>query len=166
MLQGGNSSGETFDVTFESFGPLEYSGRVAGELEVFDSKVTFDLRFSAPLPEEMPGELLPAGGGEPGAAYLVWTAAVKSGDLEQIKAVLAPEQLEMFASMPAEEQAENAEFLQMMAPDEVAVLGGRLVGDIAYLDVTATMEREPVTGEVKLELMGGVWVSVSESWQE
>ncbi|MCZ6727685.1 MAG: hypothetical protein O7A98_10095 [Acidobacteria bacterium] len=163
-FQGGNSSGETFVVTFESFGPQEYSGSVAAELEVFDSKVAFDLRFSALLPEELPGELLPAGGGEPGAAYLAWTAAVKSGDLERIKALLSPDQLEGFDALPAEEQEENVEFLQMMAPNEVEVLGGRLVDDIAYLEIRATMEGEPASGEVKLEHGGGIWVVVSESW--
>ena len=126
--------------------------------------LAFDLRFSTELPEELPGELLPAGGGEPGAAYLAWTVAVKSGDLEQIKAVLTPEQVEEFESMPVEEQQENIEFLQMMVPDELEVLGGRRVDDIAYLEVRAVMEGEPTRGEVKLVHKEGVWVAVRESW--
>lgn len=163
-FEGGNSSGSTFELTFDSFGPREYSGSVAGELEVFDSSVAFDLRFSAPLPEELPGELLPAGGGEPGSAYLAWTAAVQSGDLERIMAVLPADHREGFESMPAEEQAENIEFLQMMSPNDVEVLGGRRVDDVAYLEVSATMEGEPVNGEIRLEQSDGVWLAVKESW--
>lgn len=161
---GGNSSGATFEIAFETFGPRDYTGSLAAELEVFDSKVAFDLKFSAPLPEELPGELLPAGGGEPGAAYLAWTAAVKSGDLERIMAVLPAEQAEGFESMPADEQQENIEFLQMMVPDEMEVLGGRLVDDIAYLEVRGKTEGESTNGEVKLVHKDEIWVAVSESW--
>ena len=137
---------------------------MAAEFEVFDQQVAFDLRFTAPLPEELPGELLPAGGGDPGAAYVAWRNVVKSGDLEKIKASLPQERREEFEEMPPEDQKDALEFMQMMSPEDIEVLGGRLVGDVAYLEVKATMDGEPVEGDIKLEKMDGVWVAVTEGW--
>ncbi len=163
-FQSGNSSGQTFEVAFTTFGPEEYAGTVSADFEVFDSAVSFHFDFAATLPSELPGEVLPAGGGEAGAAYLAWSEALAGDDTDLILSLLPAEQAEMFRSMPEEEQQENLEFLRLMAPTAVEVTGGRRVGDVAYLDVSATMEGEPVTGEIKLELLDGVWVAVKESW--
>ena len=124
----------------------------------------YDFTFSAPLsdPNRPIGDPLPAGGGEPGAAYLALVAAIHAGDLEQLKALAPPGQAEMFDE---EDAAETLEFIQMMTPTDVEIVDGSSDGSVAVLNVTGTMDGESASGTITLERQDERWVPTKSSWQ-
>jgi len=162
----GNISGGTYpNLELESTGPERFAGRVflPEPQEFFDDTFQYDFTFSAPLsnPEAPIGDTLPAGGGEPGAAYLEWVAAVHSGDLARIKAVVPDE---LAAQLDGEDATSAIELLAAMTPTDVTVLGGSSDGQTAVLEVEGAMDGEKARGEVTLEKMGGIWVATKSSW--
>lgn len=163
---GGNLSGGTYPkLEVTSTGPDRFAGRVylPEPEEFFDDTFQYDFTFSAPLsnPNAPVGDPLPAGGGEPGAAYLAWVAAVHSGDLARIKAMVPAE---MATEMDGEEAKMALEFLAAMTPTDVKVLGGSSDGATAVLEVEGMMDGEKAKGEVTLERVGKHWVARSSSW--
>ena len=141
-------------------------GRVfhAEEQEFFDDTYRYDLRFHAPMvdPNAMTGEPLPDGGGEPGAAYLRWTEAIHSGDLDALRD-LVPE--EMAAMLDEPDAAESLEMMAMMTPTNVRILEGAIDGDEAMLRIEGTMEGEAVTGEITMTRQGEHWLPTGSSVQ-
>ena len=163
---GGNLSGGTYPkLVLESTGPERFAGRVyhAEPQQFFDDTFQYDFTFSAPLsnPNAPVGDPLPAGGGEPGKAYLAWVAAVHSGDLARIKALVPAE---MAAQLDAEDAKMALELLAAMTPSEVTVVGGSSDGSTAVLEVEGTMDGEKSKGEITLEKVGEHWVARSSSW--
>ena len=165
---GGNISGGTYpEIELEGLGTDRVSGRVhhLKPQEFFDDTYSYDFTFSVPLsdPNAPIGDPLPAGGGEPGAAYLQWIAAIHSGDLERIKSLVPPEMAEMVGAGTPEEAQEELEFMQMMTPTEVKVLGGSSDGETAILEAEGTMDGETMTFEVTMTRMGDSWVATGMS---
>jgi hypothetical protein len=165
-LGSGNVSGGTYpELELKSAGPERLAGRVyhTETRELFDDTFTYDLSFDVRLsdPNAPIGELLPEGGGEPGAAYLAWVAAVHSDDLDRLRAIVPPEMAEQLADPAA---AEEIEFLRLMTPTEVTILGGSSDGQTALLQVEGTMDGERLTGEIELQKMGDRWLPTSSSW--
>lgn len=161
-----NVSGGTYpELELETAGPQRLAGRVyhTETQKVFDDSISYDLSFDVPLsdPNAPIGELLPEGGGEPGAAYLAWVEAVHSGDLDRLRAIVPPEMAEQLADPAA---AEQIEFLRLMTPTDVTILGGSSDGQTALLQVEGTMDGERVTGEIELQKMGDLWLPRSSSW--
>jgi hypothetical protein len=168
--QPGNVSGGTYpSLELTTAGPEGFAGRVwhAEEQEIFDDTFQYDFIFSAPMvdPSAPIGDPLPAGGGEPGAAFIAWCEAIHSGDLERIKSLVSAEQAAMFDDPSFTEQfAEDLEFMQMMTPTDVEILGGSSDGDTAILEVTGTMEGESLKGEITMTKMGVGWVNTNAAW--
>jgi hypothetical protein len=169
--QGGNISGGSYPtIEISEAGPERFTGRVYHEVtqEMFDDSFHYEFDFSAPLsdPNAPIGDPLPAGGGEPGAAYLAWCNAVLSGDIDKIKGLVPDEQAAMLDD-PEIQAAfkEDLEFMQAMTPADVVIVGGSTDGEIAILDVTGTMEGEAVKGEVTLTKMGDKWINTGEAWE-
>lgn len=168
---GGNSSGGV-DPTIEFSEPLpgKFSGRVYhdGPQEFSDDTLHYDFTFSASLsdPNAPIGDPLPAGGGEPGAAYLAWCDAVHSGDIEKFRPLLPAEQVAMLDDPQAQaEFSEALEFMQAMTPKDLEILGGSSDGETAILNVTGTIEGEALKGEITLTRHGDKWMSSGDSWE-
>ncbi len=165
---GGNITGGTYpELELSSAGPERFAGRVylPEQQEFFDDTFQYDFSFSAPLsdPSAPIGDLLPAGGGQPGAAYLAWTEAVHSGDLDRIRALVPPEQAELLEDTP--EVREELEFMRQMTPAEVTIVSGSSDGETAILDVTGTIDGEAVTGEIVLLKMADRWIATETNWR-
>lgn len=160
--------GLDLDAELSSAGPEEFRGRLSGSGEFFDDSYEIDLRFAAriPKPEEL-GEPLPAGGGEPGKAYLEWVELLATGDLDLIRSKLPAEKLQEMDELQKEfelSDAEVLEFLTLFQPTDLKVRGGLVAGETAYLDVEGKSEGEPAIGRIKMKLAEGRWVLRSESW--
>jgi len=164
---GGNISGWPYpELELQSAGPEGFAGRIhlAKPAEFFDDKYQYDFSFRAPLsdPHAPIGDPLPAGGGEPGKSYLSWLDAVRSGDIDRIKAMLPPEKVEM---LEAEDAKESIEFLQIMTPGDVKILGGSSDGSTPIQKVEGTMDDSKMFGEITLTKQGESWVTTEESWK-
>ncbi len=165
---GGNLSGGTYpQIELQGLG----SGRISGHVyhtetqEFFDKTYSYDFTFSASLsdPDAPIGDPLPAGGGDPGRAYLKWVEAVHSGALEALRSIIPSEMAEQLDSVSAEEAQEQIEFMQLMTPTNVKILGGSTEGEIAVLDIEGLIEGEKVTGEITMTRMGELWVPTNSS---
>lgn len=136
----------------------------AEEQSFFDERYQYDLTFHAVMldPEAPIGEALPQDGGEPGAAYLAWTKAIHSGDLDAIRA-LVPE--DMAAMLDEPDAAESIEMMALMTPNAVRILSGSTNGEQALLKIEGTVDGTKVTGEVMMNRFGGFWVPTESSIQ-
>lgn len=164
---GGISGGNYPEFKFEGLGSERISGHVyhTETQEFFDDTFTYDLTFSASLtdPNAPIGEPLPAGGGDPGRAYLKWVEAVHIGTLDALRSIVPPEMAEQLDSISAEEVQEQIEFMQFMTPTDVKVLGGSTDGEIATLDIEGMIEGETVTGKITMTRMGEFWMPTESS---
>lgn len=165
---GGNLSGGTYpQIALQGLGTERISGRVyhTETQEFFDETYSYDLTFSAALsdPDAPIGDLLPAGGGDPGRAYLKWVEAIHSGALDALRSIVPPEMAEQLDSLSAEEAQEQIAFMQLMTPTGVEVLGGSTDGEVALLEIEGMIEGEKVTGEITMTRMGEFWMPTASS---
>jgi hypothetical protein len=65
-------------------------GRLTGVLSHRAEKLAWDISFDVPIASDDHGRELPAGGREPGKAYLSYAAALKAGDAAALRKVLSP----------------------------------------------------------------------------
>jgi hypothetical protein len=160
------SGGGTEKIEFETFGPEIFAGRayLPEPVEFFDSSYQYDVSFSLRLPplEDLGGTVLPAGGGAAGEAYLAWNAAVTEGDLEALKELLPPE---MAAELEGEDARDVLEFIQLMMPTEVTVVGGVLYGDEAELEIEGVMDGAKGRGDITMVKHGDFWIETSSKWR-
>jgi len=103
---------------------------------------------------------LPPGGGEPGAAYLAYFAALNKGDVAGLKKLKLPE-LEGFDDSVIKVWAER---MKSDVPQNVKFLDGTVDGDTATLHVTAVEIGEPEWGTVTMKKVEGVWRKENASW--
>lgn len=162
-----SASGGTYPtLEITSRGDDAWVGRVvhAEPQEFFDHTYQYDLSFHAPMvdPNAMVGEPLPAGGGEPGAAYLRWTEAIHSGDLDALRELVPADMATMLDEPDA---AESLEMMAMMTPKNVKILEGSIDGSEAMLRIEGTIEGEPVRGEITLMRQGEFWLPTGSSVQ-
>lgn len=110
------------------------------------------------------GTPLPAGGGDPGKAYLACQEEIRQGNFDGMVACMSAERAaEMAQADPAEAQ-EMFGFLQMMQATDMKVLGGSLDGDTATLNVEGMQDTEKVTATVTMVREDGAWKIERESW--
>ncbi len=140
---------------------------IAGSFTLQDGEDKVDVRFDLPITHEVKraGSALPPGGGEPGKAVLANFAAMRSGDLEKMKAVASPDKRQEMesAKMPEGDQKAMLEFMKAMAPTDVKILGGTVDGDSALVDYKGKRSGEPTTGTAELRRIDGKWYMVSDS---
>jgi hypothetical protein len=158
---GGNISGGTYPtLELESAGPDRFAGRVylPDEEKIFDDTFQYDFRFDAPLsdPHAPLGQVLPAGGGEPGKAYLAWVEAVHSGDLGRLRKLVPAE---MASQLEGADAQQSLEMMASMTPTSVEILSGSSDGQTAILQVGGVLDGETVRAEVTLEKTGGLWLA-------
>jgi len=164
----GNITGGTYpEIELEAVDAQHIAGRVwhAETQEFFDDTFSYDFTFSAAFsdPDAPIGDLLPAGGGEPGRAYLKWTEVVHSGDPDALRSIVPPDMVEQLDSASAEEVQEQIEFMQEMTPTDVRILSGSTDGDIALLEIEGMIDGEKVTGEIEMTRMGEFWMPTKSS---
>lgn len=134
-----------------------------------DCRVNFDLALlgdpkDAPPP---PGVALPAGGGEPGAAYLAMNKAVQAGDFDAMLRLMPPERVAMMQDARKDPDfAAQMALMQAMSPTNVKISGGRQDGDKAWLEFTAVEAAQPRAGTAEMHREGGRWVLVKESTRD
>jgi hypothetical protein len=116
------------------------------------------LRHPEPLPAAGSGDRLPAGGGEPGAAYLAFHRAVRKADLAVVRA-WSPRG----PSISDEHLKEACKAMAAMTPPEPKVERAYQRGGLAALYLVGRVGGKQMYGTVRLRLRDGVWTG-SESW--
>lgn len=150
-------------------------GTVAGKYHYVDEDdgFTCDATFSvaklgdpadAPPP---PGTPLPRGGGEPGQAYLALNQALRAGDVEALRGLMAPAQVaEMEAARKTPEFDAQLAMMKTMAPTDVVITGGRIDGDRAWVEFTAVEFGNPRVGTADMRQVDGRWTIEKESTRD
>ena len=159
----GNLSGGTYPkFEIDGLGTGLVTGRIFHEepQEFFDDTYQYDFTFTASLsdPNAITGQPLPPDGGEPGMAYLKWVEVIHSGDLEALKKIVPPDLVEQIESASADEMKEQLDFLQATTPDKVKILSGSIDGDLAILQIEATVDNQSGEAEVELTRTDGIWM--------
>lgn len=155
------------------FGPDFVQGRVylKGPEETFGKKYMFDIQFESPVTnaaaavaDETTGTLLPAGGGEPGKAFLEYDKVLNAGDLEKLKTFMAPEQAKELSRPEAKEMLG---MIKMMRASNIKIVKGFLNGDHATLIVEGkdNMSGGQTNGTVKMMKVNNRWLVEEENWK-
>jgi hypothetical protein len=140
--------------------------------ESFGHKYQFDVKFSTPVTDtvvpvvdENTGKPLPAGGGEPGAAYLAYDKAVASGDLAAMKKFAADEKTKKQMSDP--KAKEMLEMMKAMRATNIKIVKGFINGDRAtlHLEGKDPMGGGKATAVVRMLKVNGQWCIEKESWK-
>jgi hypothetical protein len=149
--------------------------RVAGKVflnepdESFGRQYTFDIEFDTTVKEEEntgildAGTALPLDGGEPGKAYREYEKAIQSGNPQELKKYLVPEQAKKLDDPLA---ANMLGLMKMMRAREVRIIQGFLQGDLATLTLEGTdaISNGKTSGTARMRKVNGQWVLERESW--
>jgi hypothetical protein len=140
---------------------------IAGSFALQDGEEKIDVRFDLPITRSVKraGSALPPGGGDPGKSVIANFAAMRSGDLEKMKAVAAPDKRQEMeaAKMPEGDQQAMLEFMKSMAPTDVKILGGTIDGDTALVDYQGKRAGQPTKGTAEVKRVDGKWYMVSDT---
>jgi len=129
----------------------------------FDVPIIGDQAHAPPLP----GQPLPAGGGEPGKAYLALNHAMLTGDVDALSHLLAPAQAaEMQKARNTPEFGQQLLMMRAMTASKVRIKGGRIDGDHATLEFDGEEGGEPRSGTVEMTRVDGRWTVVKESTRD
>lgn len=115
---------------------LEGSHVLAEPEDFFDKTYEFDLKFAVDLTDaNFTGDPLPAGGGEPGKAWLAYQKAIIDGDVDAVRAQMGQMGEWM---LPKDDPESSKSYLESMQSDAVRgakISGGWLQGERAILKV-------------------------------
>jgi hypothetical protein len=140
-----------------------------GMTESLGDKVGYTVAFNAavrprpadPTVDAKNGKALPAGGGDPGKAYMALNKAMLTGDVATLKKLAPPGQ------MPPDDQLKQMlPMMKEMAAKNVKIVSGFVSGDSATLNVVGdSMGETGKKGTIQMTQAGGVWRLVKESWK-
>jgi hypothetical protein len=144
--------------------------RVAGECftstpgKMFDDAYDFRLSFDLPLTTIPKASALPAGGGEPGAAYGALVKAIQAADWNGAHLHLA--ESEVPATKPkSSEMNDYFHGLALNYPKTVKVTGGLMKGDRANLEIRGTNnEDKKIQGVVAMKKTSAGWRVLDQSF--
>ena len=127
--------------------------------DFFDKTFQFDFTWDAPvLAGAMSGTPVPAGGGDIGAAYQKYVAAIGKGDLALIRTAVTAAKAADVPTLRGAEAKKLVELMQVFELKTATVSGGLQRGDQAALNVKGTgFDRLPSEGRVIMQREGGVW---------
>ena len=97
----------------------------------------------------------------PRAAFDAYRTAMRSGDLESLKGVLAAKAREGISKADPEMAIR---MIQSLTPKEETVVGMMVDGDTARIRLTAMDDGKQASGKVHLVREGGKWKVQKESW--
>ncbi len=123
----------------------------------FDQTYDFDLHFDVAV-TPLPGKPLPADGGEPGAAYRAWLAALAKGDAVALRKLVDSEHAYRFSEDDGSQLKEAMKDSRDGTPLEAEISGGLVDGDRALLWIEGT-DRDDIlrAGRVRMLREEGAW---------
>ncbi len=139
-------------------------GRVATTqpLELASSSITFEIQIDLPRPEAPAvGVAIPAGGGDPGKAFLAYVEAYRKGDYEALVRLLPEGKAEDKWGYleEAEERRQSIVDDGDLEPKSAKVLSGTRLGDYALLivEIPSLWSSDRQKALVGMSLVGGEW---------
>jgi hypothetical protein len=127
--------------------------------DFFDKTFQFDFTWDAPvLAGSMSGTALPAGGGDVGAAYQKYVAAIGKGDLAAIRTTVTAAKAADVPALRGAEAKKLVELMQLFELKTATVTSGVQRGDQAALLVKGVgFDKAPSEGRVIMQREGGAW---------
>jgi hypothetical protein len=141
------------------------NGRLEGTIKGEEDGYAIDLELDIPVQGEFPGQPLPAGGGDPGKAYLAFKDAVHSEQRAGAWDMLDTEWKDILKERTPEQLQEfYAELASEKVSAQPKVVGGYVAGDRAVLLFEAEEHWGKVRGEARMDREAGVW-KYDDSWR-
>lgn len=127
--------------------------------DFFDKTFQFDFTWDTPvLSGSSTGTALPAGGGEIGAAYQKYVAAIAKGDLAAIRTTVTAAKAADVPALRGGEAKKLIDLMQIFELKTATVTGGLQRDDAAALNVKGVgYDKLPGDGRVLMQREGGVW---------
>lgn len=137
-------------------GRVQSGGTQTFSKDKYSYDFTFDIAIAPDLP---PGDPLPAGGGEPGKAYVAMVAALQKGDVVKLAQYWPKDKADaMLAARKDPGFKDQLEMLKAFSPKTVKVTGGTLRKDTADLDVVGKdTDGNVMDGKVRMIRDGKGW---------
>jgi len=147
----------TFALTRQDAGHVAGTWILKEPESFFDQTYDFDLHFDVAV-TPLPGKPLPADGGEPGAAYRAWLAALAKGDVAALRKLVDSEHAYRFPEDDASQVKESIKDSRDGAPLQADIARGLVDGDRAVLWVGGT-DRDDIRrrGRVLMLREDGTW---------
>jgi len=156
--------------SFVAKGVVATASRVAGECatstpgKMFDDAYDFRLSYDLPMTAIPKPTALPAGGGEPGAAYAALVKAIQAADWTAAHVKLPPDQVPETKPKPSE-MKEYFHGLALNYPKTVNVVSGQVKGDRATIDITGTNdENKKIKGGVAMKKTADGWQVIDQNF--
>ncbi|MEO6005842.1 MAG: hypothetical protein ABIZ04_25705 [Opitutus sp.] len=112
------------------------------------------------------GKALPKDGGEPGAAYRAFVAALKKAKtVDELLPLRIPAMAAMLVGVPLAERGPLLEFLKEEAKTPYKIVGGFVNADQATLWLYAKVGGEKIDGRVNVHREGAIWKLGIESFR-
>lgn len=135
--------------------------------EHYQYNATFDLPVGKPAgpppPPVLKGTPLPAGGGDPGKAYMAYLKTMASGDMKAFLGGVSAERAKEASSDP--DFKKLFPLIQAMQPKGVKVTGGAVDGNKATLLATGKDDDQVSNGTITMVKEGGAWKVEKEEWK-
>lgn len=127
--------------------------------DFFDKTFQFDFTWDTPvLSGSSTGTALPAGGGEIGAAYQKYVAAIAKGDLAAIRTTVTAAKAADVPALRGGEAKKLIDLMQIFELKTATVTGGLQRDDAAALNVKGVgYDKLPGDGRVLMRREGGAW---------
>jgi hypothetical protein len=138
--------------------------------DFFKNTYIYDVKFDAPFSaapkepgaEALKGTQLPAGGGDPGKAYMAYTKVLAAGDMKALRNALAADRAK---SLDDPDFKAMFPMIQAMQAKNIKVTGGAVDGDTATLLATGKDGDSPSNATITMVREGGAWKVSKESWK-
>jgi hypothetical protein len=131
-------------------------GRIAGRVALKEEDTAYDVTFDVPVAPKLPGELLPAGPGEAGTAYLAYHKALTKADKAAVLRLLTAEDRERYVAA----EQKGGDFMAYLGKDhpaEVSIVRAFQEGEWATLLVRGKAYWGKLHGEVQMRRENGSW---------
>ena len=127
--------------------------------DFFDKTFQFDFTWDATvLAGSMTGTPIPPGGGEIGAAYRKYLAAIAKGDLAALRTTVTTAKAADVPNLKGADAKKIVELMQLFELKTATISGGFQRDDAAALLVKGVgFDKSPSDGRVILQREGGVW---------
>jgi hypothetical protein len=134
-------------------------GKLVGTLAIADDAKKADVKLDVPILSDDHGAGLPAGGGEPGKAYLAYHEALVKRDAKAVRALVTDDNGQWLdaAAKKGKAAAELASMAKEHPGKSVRILQGWSKGDRAVLLLDGEASVMRLTGEAVLVREGGRW---------
>ncbi|MEO8484834.1 MAG: hypothetical protein ABI585_00710 [Betaproteobacteria bacterium] len=134
-------------------------GKLVGTLKMKDESRTMDVKLDVPILSDDHGAPLPAGGGEPGVAYLAYHDALVKRDAKAVRSVMSKENGGYLdsATKKGKADAEMRSMAKEHPEKSVRIVQGWSKGDRAVLVLAGESSVMRLAGEAVLVREGGRW---------